>query len=119
MGSLALRPGGSLTILLDGFVNRLQDFQFPSFLLLKLRGFELLPRWDFHPLFMPAFAGRTLPGTNPGRWSLLTVGDKPSTWSRTVTPCRCARRGDGPCGTREDVTTGRFHLRRYPFSVYV
>ena len=60
MGSLALRPGGSLTILLDGFVNRLQDFQFPSFLLFKLRGFELLPRWDFHPLFMPAFAGRTL-----------------------------------------------------------
>jgi hypothetical protein len=60
MGSLALRPGDSLTILLDGFVNRLQDFQFPSFLLFKLRGFELLPRWDFHPLFMPAFAGRTL-----------------------------------------------------------
>jgi len=46
--------------LIDGFVNRLQDFQFPSFLLFKLRGFELLPRWDFHPLFMPAFAGRTL-----------------------------------------------------------
>src|ERR1039457_6167256 len=63
MGSLALRPGGSLTILLDGFVNRLQDFQSPSFLLFKLRGFELLPRWDFHPLFMPAFAGRTLIGT--------------------------------------------------------
>ena len=59
IGSLALRPGGSLTILLDGFVNRLQVFQFPSFLLFKLRGFELLPRWDFHPLFMPAFAGRT------------------------------------------------------------
>jgi hypothetical protein len=68
MGSLALRPGDSLTILffLDGFVNRLQDFQFPSFLLFKLRGFELLPRWDFHPLFMPAFAGRTLVGTYPG-----------------------------------------------------
>jgi len=65
MGSLALRPGGSLTILLDGFVNRLQDFQFPSFLLFKLRGFELLPRWDFHPLFMPAFAGRTLFIPNP------------------------------------------------------
>jgi hypothetical protein len=30
MGSLALRPGDSLTILLDGFVNRLQDCQFPS-----------------------------------------------------------------------------------------
>jgi hypothetical protein len=30
MGSLALRPGDSLTILLDGFVNRLQDSQFPS-----------------------------------------------------------------------------------------
>ena len=65
MGSLALRPGDSLTILLDGFVNRLQDFQFPSFLLFKLRGFELLPRWDFHPLFMPAFAGRTLFVPNP------------------------------------------------------
>jgi len=64
MGLLALRPGDSLTILLDGFVNRLQDSQFPSFLLFKLRGFELLPRWDFHPLFMPAFAGRTLIVTN-------------------------------------------------------
>jgi hypothetical protein len=30
MGLLALRPGDSLTILLDGFVNRLQDSQFPS-----------------------------------------------------------------------------------------
>ncbi|MDB6032649.1 MAG: hypothetical protein JWM16_2987 [Verrucomicrobiales bacterium] len=39
-GSLALRPGNSLTILLDGFVNRPQDFQFPSFLLFKLRGFD-------------------------------------------------------------------------------
>jgi hypothetical protein len=28
MGSLALRPGDSLTILLDGFVNRLQEFSF-------------------------------------------------------------------------------------------
>jgi len=86
MGSLALRPGGSLTILLDGFVNRLQDFQFPSFLLFKLRGFELLPRWDFHPLFMPAFAGRTLIVPNPdgpdqdivnelGRRSVRTIGN--------------------------------------------
>jgi hypothetical protein len=67
MGSLALRPGDSLAILLDGFVNRLQDFQFPSFLLFKLRGFELLPRWDFHPLFMPAFAGRTLHVPDPAQ----------------------------------------------------
>ena len=75
MGSLALRPGGSLTILLDGFVNRLQDFQSPSFLLFKLRGFELLPRWDFHPLFMPAFAGRTLHGIYVlrRRWSSVRV----------------------------------------------
>jgi hypothetical protein len=65
MGSLALRPGGSLTILLDGFVNRLQDSQSPSFLLFKLRGFELLPRWDCPPLFMPAFAGRTLVVPDP------------------------------------------------------
>ena len=50
MGSLALRPGHSLTILEDGFVNRLQDIQFPSCLLFKLRGFGLLPRWDSHPL---------------------------------------------------------------------
>ena len=50
--------------LLDGFVNRLQDSQSPSFLLFKLRGFELLPRWDYPPLFMPAFAGRTLTVTN-------------------------------------------------------
>jgi hypothetical protein len=43
MGSLALRPGDSLTILLDGFVNRLQDSQFPSFLLFKLRGLDSYP----------------------------------------------------------------------------
>ena len=76
MGSLALRPGGSLTILLDGFVNRLQDFQFPSFLLFKLRGFELLPRWDFHPLFMPAFAGRTLFSPNPDHAGNLNEGQQ-------------------------------------------
>ena len=59
---------------LDGFVNRLQDFQFPSFLLFKLRGFELLPRWDFHPLFMPAFAGRTLIVPDPrGHFSTSTI----------------------------------------------
>ena len=43
MGLLALRPGDSLTILLDGFVNRLQDFQFPSFLPFKLRGLDSYP----------------------------------------------------------------------------
>ena len=43
MGSLALRPGDSLTILEDGFVNRLQDVQFPSFLLFKLRGLDFYP----------------------------------------------------------------------------
>jgi hypothetical protein len=43
MGLLALRPGDSLTILLDGFVNRLQDFQLPSFLLFKLRGLDSYP----------------------------------------------------------------------------
>jgi len=59
MGSLALRPGDSLTILEDGFVNRLQDVQLPSLLLFKLRSLGLLPRWDSHPLVMPAFAGRT------------------------------------------------------------
>ena len=47
MGSLALRPGDSLTILLDGFVNRLQDFQFPSFLLFKLRGLDFYPGGTF------------------------------------------------------------------------
>jgi hypothetical protein len=47
MGSLALRPGDSLTILLDGFVNRLQDSQFPSFLLFKLRGFDFYPDGTF------------------------------------------------------------------------
>ena len=47
MGSLALRPGNSLTILVDGFVNRLQDFQFPSFLLFKLRGLDSCPGRTF------------------------------------------------------------------------
>ena len=43
MGSPALRPGNSLAILLDGFLNRLQDVQFPSFLLFKLRGLDSYP----------------------------------------------------------------------------
>jgi len=43
MGSLTLRPGDSLAILVDGFVNRLQDVQFPSFLLFKLRGLDFCP----------------------------------------------------------------------------
>jgi hypothetical protein len=43
MGSLAFRPGGSLAILVDGFVNRLQDAQLPSFLLFKLRGLDFYP----------------------------------------------------------------------------
>ena len=38
MGSLALRPGDSLTILKDGFVSRLQITWFPSCLRLKLQG---------------------------------------------------------------------------------
>ena len=42
-GSLALRPGDSLAILVDGFVNRLQESQFPSFLLFKLRGLDSYP----------------------------------------------------------------------------
>jgi hypothetical protein len=44
---LALRPGDSLTILVDGFVNRLQDYQFPSFLLFKLRGLDSYPGGTF------------------------------------------------------------------------
>jgi hypothetical protein len=65
MGLLALRPGDSLTILLDGFVNGLQDSQFPSFLPFKLRGLDSYPggtltHWSCQP-----FAGRTLSGTNP------------------------------------------------------
>ena len=43
MGLLALRPGDSLTILVDGFVNGLQDVQFPSFLPFKLRGLDSYP----------------------------------------------------------------------------
>ena len=47
MGSLALRPSDLLAILLDGFVNRLQDVQFPSFLLFKLRGLDSYPGGTF------------------------------------------------------------------------
>ena len=66
-------PVTRLPSLRDGFVNRLQDYQFPSLLLFKLRGFGLLPRWDFHPLFMPAFAGRTLIVPNSGQTSSSPV----------------------------------------------
>jgi len=63
---ICLRPGDSLAIL-NGFVNRLQDSRFSvSFLpAIQATGLEPLPRWDFRPLFMPAFAGRTLLGTSP------------------------------------------------------
>jgi hypothetical protein len=47
MGLLGLRPGDSLAILLAGFVNRLQDSQFPSFLLFKLRGLDSYPDGTF------------------------------------------------------------------------
>ena len=43
MGLLALRPGDSLTILVDGFVNGLQESQSPSFLPFKLRGLDFYP----------------------------------------------------------------------------
>ena len=59
MGSLALRPGDSLTILVDGFVNRLQNGKFPPCPAIQATGLGLLPRWDLLPLIMPAFAGRT------------------------------------------------------------
>jgi hypothetical protein len=61
MGSLALRPGDSLTILEDGFVNRLQNGKFPPHPAIQATGLGRLPRWDLLPLIMPAFAGRTLP----------------------------------------------------------
>jgi hypothetical protein len=51
--------------LLDGFVNRLQDSQFPSFLLFKLRGFDFYPGGTFPHCSCQPFAGRTLLVTNP------------------------------------------------------
>ena len=38
-----LRPGDSVTILVDGFVNRLQESQSPEFVLFKLRGLSFYP----------------------------------------------------------------------------
>jgi hypothetical protein len=64
-GSLALRPGDSLTILEDGFVNRLQDLQFPALLLFKLRGLDSCPGGTLTHWLMPAFTGRTHCSTNP------------------------------------------------------
>src|SRR6516164_5077616 len=40
-------PVTRLPSLRDGFVNRLQDYQFPSLLLFKLRGFGLYPGGTF------------------------------------------------------------------------
>jgi hypothetical protein len=45
-------------------VNRLQNRKFPHCPAIQATGLGLLPRWDFHPLFMPAFAGRTHSGSN-------------------------------------------------------
>jgi hypothetical protein len=73
MGSLALRPGDSLTTLEDGFVNRLQNGKFPPHPAIQATGPGLLPRRDFHPLFMPAFAGRTLHGTDVTRDTVIVT----------------------------------------------
>jgi len=43
MSSLALRPGDSLTILKDGFVNRLQNGKFPPHPAFKLRCLDSYP----------------------------------------------------------------------------
>ena len=65
MGSLALRPSDLLAILLDGFVNRLQDVQFPSFLLFKLRGLDSYPGGTFtHCSCQPSLDAH-LSGTDP------------------------------------------------------
>ena len=80
-------PVARLPSLRDGFVNRLQDYQFPSFLLFKLRDSGLLPRWDSHPLFMPAFAGRTLNGLNPPG----SLGHPPGFWTGDHS-AQCSRR---------------------------
>ena len=58
-GSLALRPGDSLTILEDGFVNRLQDIQFPSCLLSSYGALDSYPGGTLTHWLMPAFTGRT------------------------------------------------------------
>jgi hypothetical protein len=44
MGLLALRPDNSLTILKDGFVNRLQNGKFLSHPAIQATGLGLLPR---------------------------------------------------------------------------
>ena len=68
MGSLALRPGDSLTILLDGFVNRLQDSQFPSFLPFKLQGLDSYPGGTCtHCSCQPSLDAH-FPGTNPANF---------------------------------------------------
>ena len=41
MGSLALRPSDSLTILKDGFVNRLQNRKFPPYPAIQATGLGL------------------------------------------------------------------------------
>jgi hypothetical protein len=59
MGSLALRPGSSLTILFR-WLRQASGCSVSFLPAIQATGLGLLPRWDFHPLFMPAFAGRTL-----------------------------------------------------------
>ena len=61
MGLLSLRPGDSLTIprWLRQWASGLSVSLLPA---IQATGRWLLPRWDSLPLFMPAFAGRTLFG---------------------------------------------------------
>jgi uncharacterized protein (DUF433 family) len=70
----------ALTILLDGFVNRLQDFQFPSFLLFKLRGFDFYPGGTFtHCSCQPSLDAH-LRGSN---LAISLAVAPPAPWLRT------------------------------------
>ena len=82
--SLPLRPDGSLTILNDGFVNRLQSFGFPT---LRYPSYEAPGYYlggPFLPLNTPAFhwtctGTRCFSSSNQLRTRLILLGESDST----------------------------------------
>jgi hypothetical protein len=73
VGSLALRPGDSLTIpkmvLSVGFLRFVSSAKAT-----QATGLRLLPRWDCLPLNMPAFAGHTMARKLDLRATTLVTG---------------------------------------------
>ena len=111
MGLLALRPGDSLTILLDGFVNRLQDSQFPSFLPFKLRGLDSYPGGTLtHCSCQPSLDAH-FPVLNPMSLSALVIMRSSSSYTTPISRLPTT----WPLEAIQWLVVGRVHNRLISF----